>query len=658
MSTQQADVLLISLPWATLEQPSLAFGLVKGILARDGIAVDVRYLNLDFAEELGIGLYRSLKDRDVMVSEWVFSEAMFGRFRPPEQFVGFLRGLGYGEDELTQWARVQAAADDFIERCADAIDWSRYRVVGFTTTMIQTLASLALARRAKQRNPELKIVFGGANCEEEMGAAMVENFDFIDVVVRRDCDAFVSDLFARLRENRSLVGLPICYRENGEVHIEPMPPVFKNLDLNPIPDYDDYFEQLALCDFASDIKVNIVFEGSRGCWYGAKVPCTFCAVNGSSMEYRAKSPERLVNELEHLWKRHDVKWFGAADNILDHSGHMKLCAMLAERIPDAKIFFDVKANLTRPQLTAMKYAGIDEVQPGIESFSTVVLQLMQKGTTGIRNVHLLRMCAEVGIWPMWNYLFGFPNETREHYDDLLAFAQPALFHLPAPYVGFGLSMMRFSEYFKRPKELGIQITGPLPHYSFIYDLPQSQIDRLAYYFDYRHLNGYDPSIVGELVTTMTNAWNQAYYLRKVELTALIEGDDVVIRDTRFDDERHHRLVGGVGRLYRQLERPRRDTQIGKAMRSRHPAEYISLGGQAGIDAVLEQLCAARLVFREDNRWVAVAVPPDPEQFWGLERKIGLSRDNTMRPRPSLLHWKVDHLYETSDLPKIRMGGPS
>jgi ribosomal peptide maturation radical SAM protein 1 len=643
------DILLISLPWGSIEQPSLAFGLIKALLARGGIGADVRYCNLEFAALVGLDLYRSLKDRDVLACDWIFAEAAFGRFRPPSEFLSFLARRGYANEDLARWARVQAAALPFIEKCAQSIDWARYRVVGFTTTMVQSLASLALARRAKEINPELRIVFGGANCEGEMGVAMLDNFKFIDVVVRRDCDAFVVDLFSRLRERKALQGLPICHRSGGIVHVAEMPPIFHDLDSHPFPDFDDYFEQLGRMPFVGDVRVNIVFEGSRGCWYGQKIPCTFCAVNGSSMEYRAKSPKRLVDELAYLAARHGVSWFGAADNILDNRSQAELCKAIAERIPGAKIFFDVKSNLTRKQLVAMKRAGIDEVQPGIESFSTRVLQLMQKGVSGIRNIHVLRMFSEVGIWPMWNYLYGFPGEQSGDYYDLMKFANPGLFHLPAPYVGFGLSMMRFSEYFNKPEALGVRIRGPLPHYRYLFDLAPAQVARLAYYFEYDYLDGYDSAPVAKLVIATTKAWNYAYYSRKVSLRAMLSGKDVVIQDSRFGAVKEHRLTGLAAHVYRVLERPRKERAVATILAGRFGVDYLREGGLKGVADVLRQLRLARLVFTEGELDVAIAVPEISDEFWYFDSQPSLAElvpvnAGDGRPTPSLLHWKVEHLY--------------
>ena len=35
---------------------------------------------------------------------------------------------------------------------------------------------------------------------------------------------------------------------------------------------------------------------------------------------------------------------------------------------------------------------------------------MRKGVTALQNLRLLKWCAEIGITPAWNLLYGFPGE--------------------------------------------------------------------------------------------------------------------------------------------------------------------------------------------------------------------------------------------------------
>lgn len=641
---EPSEILLICLPWATLEQPNLALGLIKSLLHRKGIASDIRYLNLEFADFIGMPLYRSLKNRNVMAAEWIFSEALFGAFHRPETFLYFLSRLGHTEMELRQWGRIQSMAGPFIDRCMEAIDWQRYKVIGFTNSMMQSTASLALAKRVKAKFPNCRIVFGGSTCEGAMGKALIEAFYFIDVVVRRECDAFVDDLFSRLLRGDSLAGLPVCRRENGEIVIEEMPPPFTDLDSNPTPDYADYFDQVQKTRFHKDIRINLLFESSRGCWYGEHRRCKFCAVNGSSMRYRAKSADVLVNELVELSDRHGIRWFGASDNIFLKHERDRFCQEVIRRLPGAKFHFGVKSNISRKQMSLMKQAGIDEIEPGIEAFSDRLLGLMQKGVSGIRNVYLLRLCAETMVWPQWNYLFGIPGERFEDHVVILNKISPALYHLPAPSNAVGISVMRFNEYFDFPQANGIALKGPLPHYDFIYDLSQEFKGQLAYYFDYRHLNGYDPAAVGRLVEKIVSEWNQAYYRQEVGLYCWIEGSQVRISDTRFGGERLFQLNGSASALYRLLDTPVSVEAVAAGLRRQRPHIYLAGGGSPGILKILRWFEQYDLVYHAKGRYVALGVPAQKEGFWNLRPQKLSPIEIPGRPRPSRLHWKTDDFY--------------
>ena len=70
----------------------------------------------------------------------------------------------------------------FLDHCLATVPWSDYRVVGFTSTFEQNIASLALAKRIKQNYPKISIVFGGANWEAEMGHELHRKFPFVDYV--------------------------------------------------------------------------------------------------------------------------------------------------------------------------------------------------------------------------------------------------------------------------------------------------------------------------------------------------------------------------------------------------------------------------------------------------------------------------------------------
>ena len=90
------------------------------------------------------------------------------------------------------------------------------------------------------------------------------------------------------------------------------------------------------------------------------------------MEFRAKSPARVLGELAAQARRYRSFRFDAVDNILD-TGLPERAAAGARPTagPDYEIFYEVKANLTRgPAEAASPRAGVTQLQPGMESLSS------------------------------------------------------------------------------------------------------------------------------------------------------------------------------------------------------------------------------------------------------------------------------------------------
>ena len=92
-------------------------------------------------------------------------------------------------------AEVHPFLDDLVEHIASC----RPRFVGFTSVFQQQVASLALAKRLKERCPGIFVVFGGANCEGVMGAEVVRQFPFVDAVVSGEGDLVFPELVQRVR---------------------------------------------------------------------------------------------------------------------------------------------------------------------------------------------------------------------------------------------------------------------------------------------------------------------------------------------------------------------------------------------------------------------------------------------------------------------------
>src|SRR5262249_10493752 len=177
---------------------------------------------------------------------------------------------------------LKAHVSSFLGNCMERISWGSYDIVGFSSMFEQNLASLSLARRVKERFPRTIIVFGGANCEGIMGLTLHRCFPFVDYVIVGEGDIVFPELVRRLADHAPVDDLRgVVFRRNGISVDNGQPPRIRNLDALPFPDFDDYFDLLDRAGTPFRER-QVTFETARGCWWGEKIQCTFCGLNGEN----------------------------------------------------------------------------------------------------------------------------------------------------------------------------------------------------------------------------------------------------------------------------------------------------------------------------------------------------------------------------------------
>ena len=182
-------VLLVNMPFAAISTPSLALGLLKAELARAGVACDVLYLNVLFAQMVGWGAYGVVERSSALLAgEQMFAHDLFGgRIPPDEEYEAEV--LGLVEPQIQHELRhLRAHVASFLANCLERVSWDAYDIIGFSSVFEQNVPSLSLARRVKERFPRSVIVFGGANCEGVMGLALHRCFPFVDYVITGEAD--------------------------------------------------------------------------------------------------------------------------------------------------------------------------------------------------------------------------------------------------------------------------------------------------------------------------------------------------------------------------------------------------------------------------------------------------------------------------------------
>ena len=619
-------IALINMPFAGLQMPSLALTQLKSVVEaefNDRVSVQILYLNHDFAHYFGTELSQMLtlsaEAHNSDVGDWIFRQTAFPDL-PDNTEAYFRRFFPIRTPQVEGMKRVvlqkRQGLDAFLDSLIDKYAIAEADIVGFTSMFSQNVASFALARKLKNRKPKLITVMGGANCEAPMGQEIAKNFKPMDFVFSgpglKSFPEFVSHcLNGELDKCHGVRGV-FSKRNCGLGNLTPLTIVGDELDIDvPVKlDYDEFLETYRKNFPDAELKPVLLFETSRGCWWGQKAHCTFCGLNGQSMNYRAMSPERALAQFDHLFSYAPyVDRFESVDNIMPKIYMQEVFAKLKPP-PNVSLFYEVKADLTDEDVEILSRAHVKSVQPGVEALNTSTLKLMRKGTSVFQNLRLLKNCVTFDVHPAWNLLIGFPGELEDVYRKYAADI-PLLTHLPPPTGVFPVRFDRYSPYFVKAREYGLDLV-PVDYYELIYPFSKESLLNMAYYFRDRNFGAeyikWSTKWLGELrakVGQWQSIWTQNGN-GQPQLFFKQNGSSTVVHDSRNGKAIEYD-VGAVGRevLEYLSDRPKELGDVAKKM------SHIS-----GFDPVREvaALQAKGLVFQEGERYLNLVLAKEPPKM--------------------------------------------
>jgi ribosomal peptide maturation radical SAM protein 1 len=611
-----APVALVNMPFSSSRYPSIQLGALASLLKAQGIGVKTYHLYLHFAYQIGPPLYEVLCEKRGLLGEWLFSHLLF-RDNPKNSeyprtfkplFESVARETGCPSSYLQELKL--KGAPQYLTRMLKEINWGQYKVVGFTSTFDQNVASLTMAKLIKELHPSVKIVFGGANYDGEMGLEHLRAWPWIDYVVVGEGEVPFPALVKQILDGKDKdVPAGVAYRKDGTIQFKPTPHLFTDFHKTGPPDYDDYFELLDRLDPQRSQGVNriLLYEASRGCWWGEKHHCTFCGLNAQSMEFRSKSPAQVFEEFTVLSSRYNTPRFRFVDNIIDMKYIDELFAKFAAERYDLQVFIETKSNLNKEQIKTLAHGGVKSMQPGIESLSQNQLHEMKKGVSPLQNLQTLKWSSYYDISLAWNILLGFPNETNEDYRKQIALI-PSILHFQPPEAVGEIWIERFSPYWKWPEQNGIRITGPGLAYEHVYDPRLVDLNKIAYDFEYELIEKrVDPSMVEEL-TRLTHEWQRLhttddkpflYYAKAMEFVTIFDGrtPDRAVKQ-RYDWP-HAFIIDFCN------DAPKYFGQIRGELNDRSGKTAYE---DAAVTRALDDLLKARILYEEKGRYLTLAIP--------------------------------------------------
>jgi ribosomal peptide maturation radical SAM protein 1 len=397
----------------------------------------------------------------------------------------------------------------------------------------------------------------------------------------------------------------LCWRRDGICVVnpeqrEPLPP-----GRIPVPDYTDWMEQFESSVIQHYVQPSIVLEAARGCWWGEAHQCTFCGLNGSLMKFRSKPADRIIAEIEAAVRDYKVLDIVMVDNIADNAYFTNVFPRLARLDWDLRIQYEIKSNIKTEHAQVLREAHIVSVQPGIESLSSGVLRLMDKGVRAPHNVRTLRDLESEQVTASWNWLYGFPGEDPDEYDEALR-QVPRIVHLAPPVSSARILLERFSPYFDQP-ELGFSTRRPAEAYRYIYDLAEAELTDLVYLFDTEEA-GIGADAEARLQAAIAD-WTQRY--RASYLSRTVDEAGVHISDRRAGWPASDIDISDpvLIRAYLHLEHGRSIPKLLSLLEQECQAV-----DRASVIGWVDELDAAGLIWREGDQCVTLAT-------WSVPLKV-------------------------------------
>ena len=617
----QIDVCLVCMPAANLWMPSIALSLLKAHLTAGGIKSFVDYENMYFGRKIGTDFYWTISNAktDLLLTEYIFAKAAQDNLKHSlADYVDFMEKHLSMQAKLDKNATYKALEqtidkiDEFLDEAAERILSMQPKIVAFSMMFQQNNATIALARRLKAKAPEVVIMVGGANCMTSAGLALFEYVKEFDYVFFGEADEIFAEVCAAVLKKKYVPSKELPYgvlgRDFDRTQIKPMHRITRDMNALPYPDFHEFFEsyKAVFPDYKPGIPVLMV-EGSRGCWWGAKNPCTFCGLNGMGRVYRDKSTKRLAEELEYFAETYpEIKNCSFTDSILSRTHLKELPKMLGSKARKLRYFTEIKSNLSEEDIKALKSIGFLQIQPGIESIQDDELEIMHKGCRAIKQIEMMQNCRKHGISVIWNLLCGFPEEKEEYLAEIAELI-PKITYLKPPNYLIHIRFQKYSVYTINADRYGLKLR-PTRVYDYVYGANRDFIERFAYNFDpvdeqeYYLYNHYaEKGKAYADVLHWVEKWLTIFHRQDLadRLDVTIKKDKVEIIDLRSASKKMiHELKGFCAEVYRECFTAKKCADLSKKF---------SVHGEENLQAALDQLCDDNLMINMRDEYLSLGI---------------------------------------------------
>lgn len=326
-------------------------------------------------------------------------------------------------------------AHDLAELAGEIAAWTP-DIVGLSLTSIGVNRITAFGNELRALCGDTAVMVGGGPLATHHGAHLLHNpsWSFLDAVIRGEGEVPLLRYAEALRGDRDFSVVPnLAYRTKDGVAETPMQRGIQNLDLLPFPSRD----QLETRGKLPYVRIST----SRGC----TSHCTFCNAPHTrnhlttSKVWRGASPERVVDEVERIYRDYCAATFDFVDSTFEDPGNRqgkRRVLDIAEEVirRDLKIYYNCCMQAKnwheedRETLRILVRSGLEKVLIGIESGTETGLRRWNKRSTVEDNRRIIRLLREAGVYVAFGFISYHPWSTFEEIRENYAFLRTEMGH--------------------------------------------------------------------------------------------------------------------------------------------------------------------------------------------------------------------------------------
>ncbi|MBI3011127.1 MAG: B12-binding domain-containing radical SAM protein [Candidatus Omnitrophica bacterium] len=347
----------------------------------------------------------------------------------------------------------------------DALEEDKPDVIGLGGIVTQYARIKQVARLCKSVYPDVPIVLGGG-IASSIPEFMVQRLP-VDVAVQEEGEVTFSELLHRLEEGASLEGLrgTVSRRTirpgEWDIRNHGLRPSVKSrtlgLDALPWPlrtlwPIDGVYKRNPVGHLNWKTKwidgaptgpdqYSESMIASRGCPYAARA-CDYCYAAYLGKQYRLRSPQDIVDEMEFLKRRYGLCYIHFLDDLMmtDFRWALEFCAELRQRRQRTGFAImwggTCRTNIVaddvirarqegRPHMLEQAFeVGMRQAGYGVESASPTILKAIDKSGQTVEKMELaIRETRRIMGYADCSFMIGSPSESRETVQETVDFCR-------------------------------------------------------------------------------------------------------------------------------------------------------------------------------------------------------------------------------------------